>query len=359
MMIRPGLVLVAVGSLGLVSIPGAAYADDAKKPEKEGKANIAGYWKVVSAEMDGKKIDKERVRLTTWVFTDKSFAGWLPQDGKGKFAYERGEADKRRTIDITVVQAERLGGPKKSVYLGIYSVEGDTLKIRYAAADQPRPTEFPTKAGPEGTIPGSGGTLFVLKREAESKKDKAEKVPLELRLVVYKDAYPLDLGGQTAEEFRKQIDAADKTGHFPTPPSVDLVLRLKNTGDKELQILAFGSDGTAVQIKLDGPGAVRKRTMQAFYRRVAIPKWIKLAPGKEVSYPIQKLADYAETFGSLTIHQSYWTATGEYTLSASFKTAVKPAPAGADETRPAFPYVTLNSNSIKLKVSEPQAKKSK
>jgi hypothetical protein len=196
-------------------------------------------------------------------------------------------------------------------------------------------------------------------KDAKKAKDDPPTVPLELRLVAKKTVYPLGLGGQTAEGFRKRIDAGDKTGQYPAPPSVDLVLTLKNTGDKELQILAFGSDGTAVQIKLDGPGAVRKKTGQIFYRRKAIPKWIKLAPGKELACRIQKLADYAETFGSLTVHQSYWTAPGEYILSASFKTAVKPPPSGADVTRPAFPYITLNSNSIKVTVRDPQAKESK
>jgi hypothetical protein len=196
-------------------------------------------------------------------------------------------------------------------------------------------------------------------QEKDPKKAKDEPAigPLELRLVANKDAYPLDLGGQTAEEFRKQIDAADKTKNYPAPPSVDLVLILKNTGDKELQVLAFGSDGTAVQIKLDGPGAVRKKTRDLFYRRLAVPKWIELAPGKEVAYPMAKLADYAETFGSLTVHQSYWTAPGEYSLSATFKTAAKPPPAGADVSQPAFPYVTLNSNPIKLKISDASDKK--
>jgi uncharacterized protein (TIGR03067 family) len=141
-----------------------------KKAEKEVKAKLAGIWKVESAEMDGKELG-DRIKSTKWAITDKSFTAALPQDGKGEFAYKLGEADERGTIDIEVLRAERLGGPRKRVYPGIYLLEGDTLKVCYALDGKERPTAFASTPS-SGDLTSSGGTLFVLKREPAGKKEK-------------------------------------------------------------------------------------------------------------------------------------------------------------------------------------------
>jgi uncharacterized protein (TIGR03067 family) len=140
-----------------------------RKAEKEVTGKLAGTWKVVSAEMDGKEVD-EGVKATRWVIAGTTFTAKLPQEGKGEFACKLGEADKRETIDVEVLRAERDGGPKKRVYPGIYSLEGDTLKVCYALPGKERPTTFATKPGSGDSLPGEGGTLFVLKRESGEKK---------------------------------------------------------------------------------------------------------------------------------------------------------------------------------------------
>jgi uncharacterized protein (TIGR03067 family) len=161
-MIRLGLLLAAAGSIGLAA---AAYADDAPKVKKEVDKRLVGVWKVMSGEVDGKEVG-ERFEATPWVVTGATFTARLPFEGKGEFAYKRTEVDKRGAIDIEVLQAERTDlGIRKRVYLGIYALEGDDLKVCYALPGKERPTAFATK-------PGSGTVLFVLKRESGSRQDK-------------------------------------------------------------------------------------------------------------------------------------------------------------------------------------------
>jgi uncharacterized protein (TIGR03067 family) len=154
-MIRTALLIAVVLPLALTGGPGSVFADPPKKIENQG-AGLAGTWKVVSLERDGKEIG-EKLKGAKWTFTETTLAARFPEEGEAKFAYRAGRVDKVGTIDLEVVESPRDGGPRKRVYLGIYSVEGDTLKLCYAAPGEERPKEFTSKAGP-------GNTLIVLKR---------------------------------------------------------------------------------------------------------------------------------------------------------------------------------------------------
>jgi uncharacterized protein (TIGR03067 family) len=134
---------------------GRRFADAAKKVEKR-TAELAGTWKVVSIERDGKEMGAN-FKGAKWVFTDTTLAARFFGEGEAKFAYKTAKVDKVRSIDLEVVESPRDGGPRKRTYVGIYSVEGDNLKICYAAGGKQRPKEFAAKAG-------SGSTLVVLKR---------------------------------------------------------------------------------------------------------------------------------------------------------------------------------------------------
>jgi len=77
------------------------------------------------------------------------------------------------------------------------------------------------------------------KGDAKGKSDPAG-VPVQAKLIAKKSTYPLNLGGMSAAEFRETIKAAEKNGKYPQPPAVDLVLELKNTSDKEVQVWIGG-----------------------------------------------------------------------------------------------------------------------
>jgi hypothetical protein len=204
------------------------------------------------------------------------------------------------------------------------------------------------------TVPWALGlvltVLAVLAPAAdEPKKDQGKTdppgVPLEAKLVANQATYSLDLGGQTPEDFRKAIRAGDDSGRYPPPPKVDLVLELRNTGDKDLQVKVGGTQN-AVTLDLQGRGAVSvKLKKQITPKFVIASKVVTLAPGKGESVPITSLS-----YGVKGSDNAYWTEAGEYTLAASYPTAVSPAPKDARAGPDGFAPVTVTSAPIRIKV---------
>jgi uncharacterized protein (TIGR03067 family) len=140
-MSRPTL----LGSAFLIAIlcSPAFGEDDAVK--KELKA-MAGTWKPVSAENNGFKALEADLKDTR-----RSLSA------DGKWSMRRGDkivlewavktldpAKKPKQIDIEVTSGEHKG----VVYLAIYEIDGDTLRLCFAMPDRPvRPTEFSAGQG--------------------------------------------------------------------------------------------------------------------------------------------------------------------------------------------------------------------
>jgi hypothetical protein len=193
------------------------------------------------------------------------------------------------------------------------------------------------------------GALAVLAPQAgraEEKKDKPmpADVPVTAKLVAKKTTYGLDLGGKTGEEFRKMLKEAEKAGRVPPAPAVDMALELTNTSDKEIKLWT-GGDPVQVDLKLAGPGAVNATPLLAFTTDFRGPVVTALAPGKSLSVPITKLQYGFRGASNL----SYWTEPGEYKLTASYKTAIQPAPKGSTEQM-GFGLVSITAEPITIKV---------
>jgi hypothetical protein len=170
-------------------------------------------------------------------------------------------------------------------------------------------------------------------------------VPVQARLESRKAGYTLDLAGMTAEQFRKLVRDADTTGSYPPAPSVDLVLSLHNGGDKDVDVRVGGTT-TIVTLDLTGPGALSvPLKLQITSKIVIAPRVVTLKPGQSETIPITSLS-----YGFKGSHRAYWTEPGEYTLSASYKTAVSPAPKGSTDAGNGFGSVTITSAPIKVKV---------
>jgi len=166
-------------------------------------------------------------------------------------------------------------------------------------------------------------------------------VPLAALLTSKPASYALDLGGKTADEVRKQIEAGD----YPAPPAVDLNLELRNTGDKDL-LIRMGGTTTILDLDLQGPAALTVAFKGRLINHLAVaPKTITLAPGKSQSVAINSLA-----FGFKHSHAAYWLAPGKYTLTASYKTTVSPAPAKAVAADEGFGAVTIISAPLTISV---------
>jgi hypothetical protein len=202
------------------------------------------------------------------------------------------------------------------------------------------------EAEPERFTIRAGETTVVTIRRVPQGKTDPPGVPLEARLVANQATYALDLGGQTAEEFRQAIQAGADSGRYPPPPRVDLVLEFRNTGTRDLQVKTGGTLN-AVTLDLRGPGAVSvKLQKQITPKLVVASQVLTLAPGKSASVPITSLS-----YGVKGSDNAYWTEAGEYTLTAGYQTAVAPGPRDARAGPDGFTPVTVTSAPIKIKVT--------
>ena len=123
-MIEQLLVLAA----GLLAAP--VLKDDATKDK------IEGTWVVVSATRDGKAHDEIKDDKVT--FKDGTIS--IKSKNKDETATYKVDASKKpKEIDITHEGGKTL--------LGIYAVEGNTLKVCLCRTEDKRPTEF---ASPKG-----------------------------------------------------------------------------------------------------------------------------------------------------------------------------------------------------------------
>jgi hypothetical protein len=179
-----------------------------------------------------------------------------------------------------------------------------------------------------------------------ARADEPKDVPIEATLKAAQDKYTLDLGGKTADEFKKALEAAATSGKYPDAPTVNLLLDLKNTSDKEVKI-KIGGTTTVIELELKGPGAVTVPLKGRVTPKIVVPpKEVTLAPGKSVTVPIERLAFGFKGDAS----RAYWTEAGKYTLTASYKTWVSPAPKGVKADGDGYGAVTLTSSAATVTV---------
>ncbi len=197
-----------------------------------------------------------------------------------------------------------------------------------------------------GLLGGVALPLLMAGAGAAQGKSEPPGVPVQAKLLAKQTTYTLDLGGRSPAEFRQALKDAAKDGRYPPAPAVDLVLELRNTGDKEVQVWTSG-DPVRLMLDLKGKGAVNEALKGIAFTTIFImPKATTLAPGKSVEIPIKGLA-YGMRGAS---HRSYWLEPGEYTLTASYQTAVAPAPKGSADAQGGFGKVVLTSAPVKLQV---------
>ena len=127
-------------------------ADDKPDVEKELK-KFQGTWTFESSEMGGQKMPADE--LKTAVLT---FEGAKHTVKNGDKVIQTGTqtidpAKSPKTIDVTITE----GPSKGTVMLGIYELDGDTLKVCFDFGGKTRPTEFKSP-------PGSQTFLNVHKR---------------------------------------------------------------------------------------------------------------------------------------------------------------------------------------------------
>ena len=121
-----------------------------------------------------------------------------------------------------------------------------------------------------------------------------------------------------------------------------MTFELTNTGKKAVTI-PQGSDASSLNLKLEGPGAVTVSYVQMRTMEYRIGKPVTIEPGKSITIPIAKLLHGMRGDSSA----SYWTAAGEYTLTASYVTPVEGLNLKEDQ------QATITAAPVKIKVTEP------
>jgi len=133
-------------------------ADDAPKD----LAKLQGTWSIVSAERSGEKLPEEPAKKMRVVIKENTLTvqeGEGPKAGGEKAAFKVNPATKPKSLDITPAKRDGSKIEKKTV-LGIYELDGDTLKLCWRKEGGERPAKFATE-------PKSGLVLFVLKRQSK------------------------------------------------------------------------------------------------------------------------------------------------------------------------------------------------
>jgi uncharacterized protein (TIGR03067 family) len=141
--------LVAIG-VAVLLVGADAPADAVKKD----LAKFEGEWLMTSGERDGQAIPEEYLKKGRRAFKDGEVTVTLGDMllMKARVTLDPGKTP--RTIDYDVTD----GFFKGKKQLGIYEIDGDTVKFCFTNPDQDRPTDFTAKTG-------SGRTLSTWKKE--------------------------------------------------------------------------------------------------------------------------------------------------------------------------------------------------
>lgn len=148
----------ALIALMVGSAANPARAQDAKLASAEDAAvrkQLAGVWKGFAVEGRGERPDRGPVKLEVTI-TETTIKG-IELKGEGTINHGEGThtinlKEKPGWLDATKTNERG----RKEEYLGIYSLEGDTLKWCVSRGKQ-RPTEFMT---------AKGSFLVILKRQS-------------------------------------------------------------------------------------------------------------------------------------------------------------------------------------------------
>jgi uncharacterized protein (TIGR03067 family) len=129
--------LAIMGSLACILIAGITTAQDAKDDLKK----MAGKWKVVVNETDGKPLPKELI--------DKFASTLIVEGDKYKVYFGDKLADEgTMKLDAAKNPKEIDATPSKNPAMkGIYKIDGDTMTVCFSKPGGDRPAEFKSKEG--------------------------------------------------------------------------------------------------------------------------------------------------------------------------------------------------------------------
>ncbi len=121
------------------------FAQDAVKKEM---TLLDGDWTMVSGTANGQAMPKEMVKGGKRVAKDGETTITMGGQLYFKAKFKIDPAKKPKTIDYAMTE----GPTKGKTHLGIYELDGDTVKFCFAAPGKDRPTKLESKEGSETTL---------------------------------------------------------------------------------------------------------------------------------------------------------------------------------------------------------------
>jgi uncharacterized protein (TIGR03067 family) len=140
--------MVLAGVLCGLIVTVAGGQEQAKTDEEK----IQGTWSFVSLEKGGQDVNDDFIKEAKVTITGdkvKITAGGKDMEVGYKLDYSK----KPKKMDIIITD-----GGKELIAKGIYSLEGDELKVCFGGPGEKRPTEFKTEGG-------SSEQLVIMKRD--------------------------------------------------------------------------------------------------------------------------------------------------------------------------------------------------
>ena len=131
--------------IAVLVLAGAVAAQDAIKKEM---AQLEGEWSMVSGEANGLSMPKETVKSGKRVAKNGETIITIGGQVYFKAKFSIDPTKKPKAVDYTMTE----GPTKGKIHLGIYELDGDTVKFCFAAPGKDRPTEFTAKEGSQRTL---------------------------------------------------------------------------------------------------------------------------------------------------------------------------------------------------------------
>jgi uncharacterized protein (TIGR03067 family) len=123
-------------------------ADDSQEAIKKEMMLLEGEWSMISGTADGMFMPKEMVARGKRVAKDGVTTITIGGRVYFKAKFRIDPAKKPKAIDYIMTE----GPTKGKTHLGIYELDGDTVKFCFAVPGEDRPTEFTAKEKSQRTL---------------------------------------------------------------------------------------------------------------------------------------------------------------------------------------------------------------
>jgi uncharacterized protein (TIGR03067 family) len=132
-------------ALGLVVSGGTGTRADGKAEVEKELKKFHGVWTFESVEAGGKKVPADGLTGLTVTFAGDKYTVKKGHEVIQVGTQKLDPSKSPKTIDVKVTE----GLKKGAVMLGIYEIDGDTLRVCFDEEGKKRPTEFKSAAGSE------------------------------------------------------------------------------------------------------------------------------------------------------------------------------------------------------------------